>query len=570
MAAGSVGFDLDGHADGAAPRFAPKGWGAVLALSRATYLDINNTNYKQVSSMACPGATTYMYKNYLSSGLVHLMTKDLPERKDILACLKDHGNMHNRIQSLMDLRELGKPQFNYGDLFLSHIAAVLGDHVSVIPYDLALMMTKPDPSTDDPGSHQYKHLRDASIIVTFLSSEQGTDYVPGSGEHFSPLIILWEEKQLLFIEPHGNPDRADYYLKDNVMNGIRVMIAWLSLIKQIGIGDKGAALAYAQGFQLAVVGLPKQYRQDGGTNTCMCVSCGVSMLFLKYFDSQYKLGIRPLVFPNIRDRPDHYDFDKVCGGERTEMTDKDVASFQSGIMRLALETMECQEMAEDIGRNLGRHEEFLKLPHYGRLEGVRNYFTVKRFEGGLVSDPGTPLEILEKVRQIHAVTSDKGDWRDEWSDQYSTSKLMLLLMATLVADLTPTRKIIRDTHALRMIFNATVDDKPSTATLGACPPVPFKTIAMGTITEEHFVGRDVPAPSPDAGRDGTVSVPDSDSESGEGEEGETSAATAASGGGVEAGEARGGEATATADGSGGGGGVEAGDATATGGGGGAT
>jgi hypothetical protein len=211
-------------------------------------------------------------------------------------------------------------------------------------------------------------------------------------------------------------------------------------------------------------------------------------------------------------------------------------------MRLALETLECQEMAEDIGRNLGRHEEFLKLPHYERLEGVRNYFTGKRFEGGLVSDPGTPLEILEKVKEIHAVTSDKGDWRDEWSDQYSTGKLMLLLMATLVADLTPTRKIIRDTHALRMIFNATVDDKPSTATLGACPPVPFKTIAMGTITEEHLVGRDVPAPSPDAGRDGTVSVPDSDSESGEG---------------------------ATAEGSGGGGGVEAGEATATGGGGGA-
>lgn len=546
MAAGSVGFDIALGGDGSAPRFAPKGWGAVLALSGATYLDINNTLVKQVSSMACPGATTYMYQNYRSSGLSYLMTKDLPERKDILDCLKDHNNMHDRIKSLMDLRELGKPQFNYGDLFLSHIAAVLGDHVSVIPYNLALMMTKPDPSTDDPGSHQYKHLRASSIIVTFLSSEQGTDYVPGSGEHFSPLIILWEEKKLLFIEPHGTPETAEYYLKDNVMNGIRVMIAWLSLIKQIGIGDKDAALAYAQGFQLAVVGLPEQYNQKGGTNTCMCVSCGVSMLFLKYFDRQYRLGISPLSLPAAEGHPDHYDFDKVCGGERTEMTDNDVVSFQSGIMRLALETMECQEMATDIKDELAELWKFLKVPHYERLNAVRKHFQSKRYAGGLVSDPGTPLEILEKVREIHNARSDDAPWSDEWIQYLSTSKLMLLLMATLVSNLTPSSKTIKDTPALRMIFNATVDEKPSTPPLGACPPVPYKTIQVGKITEEHFVGRDVPAPPSDAGREEAVRVDDSDSESGE-----EGASTAAGGGGAsaatEAGEAdKTGEASETA------------------------
>jgi hypothetical protein len=516
-------------------RFAPKGWGAVLGLSRATNVRLDpddDAQTKQVLSMMCPGGTTFMCKRFFSPEFTNYMTINLPERQKIIDCLKNPPdsleNLDSKIRGLMDLTNPLASQVEWGDLFLGYVTSILGSHVGMIPYSTALMMTAVPPRFDTPIPKVYDYLIDASVIVTFLSSEQGKTYARGMTDHYSPLIILWKEKKIFFIEPHGTPDSsANYYLPPNVMNGIHVMIAWLSLIKNKQARTVEQATQDAQGFEMIAVGLPVQYRQKPGTTTCMCVSCGVSLLFLKYFDAQHRLGTPTKGLPKATDHPGHYDFDALCGGERSEMTDQDVVSFQAGILRLALETMESLEVARHIEdkTDLESFQDFLKVPAYDRVEAIRNFFKSKVFNladdqptPSVISDPGIPMEILKDVMKIYKAKMDAVTFDENMIKHYSTSKLMILLMATFASKLSKTQTTVELTSELQIIFNAITDALPNSS-LPACPPVPTRTVPFGEVTQEHFFVEGFVAPRATGGGTAeTVVVSDTEGEDKEGRE----------------------------------------------------
>jgi hypothetical protein len=195
--------------------------------------------------------------------------------------------------------------------------------------------------------------------------------------------------------------------------------------------------------------------------------------------------------------------------------------------------MECQEMAKDFGMDedhtMERFFDFLKIPHYRRLDEVRRHlktkYSVPDGQGVLVGDPVIPLEILEKVRMIKNSADDGAKFTEDMAKDYPTSKLMLLLMATLANEMTDTSK---QNTAMLMIFNAMPDDKPSTDTLNECAPVPFKQVDLGDITEEHFLEFTVPTAALADG--GTVDV-DSEDEGGPAEAGGGGGAPPEAGGG---------------------------------------